>query len=217
MQAGQRLVAADGYEVALFPMPYLYMTQDEGGDYSHFGTYNIDLSGRDADGKLYNAPIYAPCKSRLVYMENSYASGNIRVFESVDYVHTPTGLRKILYYFGHDSNPPINVLGTVVEQGSLIYHTGTYGVTTADHVHTCMGYAPWISQSVSMTERPPYNHEDLTNRLHYWDTVYVNDTIIEQGFDHDWVIYDGPIPPTPSKPKSKFPWVLYARKLRERR
>ena len=46
MIANQTLVAPDGYEVALFPMPYLYMTQDEGGDYSHLGTYNIDCVGR---------------------------------------------------------------------------------------------------------------------------------------------------------------------------
>ena len=35
MLAGQKLVAKDGKEVALFPMPYLYMTQNEGGDFSH--------------------------------------------------------------------------------------------------------------------------------------------------------------------------------------
>ena len=45
MRAGQRLVAQDGYEVALFPLPYLNMSQDEGGDYSHTGTYNIDFLG----------------------------------------------------------------------------------------------------------------------------------------------------------------------------
>ena len=66
MVAGQTLVASDGYEVALFPMPYLRMSQDEGGDYSHIGTYNIDLLGWDSNGRVYQAPIYAPCTMKVV-------------------------------------------------------------------------------------------------------------------------------------------------------
>ena len=57
MLAGQKLVARDGKEVALFPMPYLYMTQDEGGDFSHAGTYNIDFVGYNGSSVVTNAPL----------------------------------------------------------------------------------------------------------------------------------------------------------------
>ena len=216
MLAGQTLVARDGYEVALFPMPYLYMTQDEGADYSHAGTYNIDLIGWSLGGRVYQAPIYAPCTCKLVWKEDSYAAGNIRIFQSTREVHTPSGLQYICFYFGHDSAPPINTIGAVANQGDLIYHTGTYGQATGDHTHTCMGYGQWVSHSYNITTRPPNNHQDFTYRLHYWDAVYVNDTVVYRGFNHDWVTWDEPIPHV-TFDNGNFPWVLYANKLRNKR
>ena len=128
MVAGERLVANDGYEVCLFPMPYLRMSQDEGGDYSHQGTYNIDLLGWDANGRVYQAPMYAPCTMKIVAVWMTYNAGNRVVWESVDKVHLPNGA---LDYFcisvAHDNNPPYTTIGTTVSQGVVFYHTGTYG------------------------------------------------------------------------------------------
>ena len=213
MRAGQRLVAQDGYEVALFPMPYLNMSQDEGGDYSHIGTYNIDFLGWGPLGRIYQAPIYAPCTMKVVYTGLSYAGGNQVIFESVNPVHLANGqLDYLTIAFAHDSNPPYTTIGQVVNQGDLCYHTGTYGNVTGDHVHSCLGQGHYQGQ----TQRPPENRWDLVNRIHYWDGVYVNDTTIVQGYSHNWITWTGPIPPTPTPyPKSKFPWVLYARKFRE--
>ena len=212
MQAGQRMVANDGYEVALFPMPYLRMSQDEGGDYSHQGTYNIDLLGWNANGRVYQAPIYAPCSCKCVYLENTYASGNDRVFESLNMVHTPSGLQYIIFKFGHDNNPTATYVGQTFNQGDVIAHTGTYGNVTGDHTHTCMGYGHWVNVSTSYTNRPPYGHQDFTNRLHYWDAVYVNDTVISQGYGHNWVTWtEPPVPPTPTR-IGKFPWFIYYNK-----
>ena len=56
MQAGQRMVASDGYEVCLFPLPYMYISQGENGNVSHQGTYNIDCIGWSANGRVYDAP-----------------------------------------------------------------------------------------------------------------------------------------------------------------
>ena len=212
MQAGQRLVASDGYEVALFPLPYLYMSQDEGGDFSHIGTYNIDFLGWGANGRIYQAPIYAPCTMKVVYTGLSYAGGNQVIFESVNPVHLANGnLDYLTIAFAHDSNPPYTTIGQVVNQGDLCYHTGTYGNVTGDHVHSCLGQGHYQGQ----TQRPPENRWDLVNRIHYWDGVYVNDTTIVQGYSHNWITCTGPIPPTPTPTRSKFPWVLYARKFRE--
>lgn len=210
MTRGQRLVASDGYEVALFPMPYLRMSQDEGGDYSHIGTYNIDLLGWGPNGRIYQAPIYAPCTMKVVAVWLNYAGGNSVFFESVNPVHLANGqLDYLTISFGHDANPPYTTIGQVVEQGELCYHTGTYGNVTGDHTHTCCGQGHYQG----VTARPPENHQDLTNRIHYWDAVYVNDTVISQGFNHNWRIWSGPVPTPPLR--NKFPFVLYARKLRE--
>ena len=212
MTAGERLVANDGYEVALFPLPYLYMSQDEGGDYSHIGTYNIDFLGWGANGRIYQAPIYAPCTMKVVDTWLTYAGGNGVVFESVNKVHLANGqLDYLTIYFGHDSNPPVTTIGQVVNQGDLCYHTGTYGNVTGDHTHSCCGQGHYQG----VTSRPPQNHQDLTNRIHYWDAVFVNDTVIVQGYNHNWITWQEPSPLMQSK--NKFPWVLYARKFRERR
>lgn len=209
MIANQTMVAEDGYEVALFPMPYLYMSQDEEGDYSHQGTYNIDLLGWGVNGRIYQAPIYASCTMKVVDIKLSYEWGNTVVFESVNKVHLPNGsLDYLTLSFAHDNNPPITTVGTIVTQGSLCYHTGTYGNVTGDHTHTCAGEGQYQGFSQRST-----GNWDLTNRMHYWDAVYVNDTIISVGFSHNWKEYDAPTPPV-TRGKSKFPWVLYSRKLR---
>lgn len=208
MIANQRLIAQDGYEVALFPMSYLYMSQDEGGDYSHQGTYNIDLLGWSSNGRVYQAPIYASCTMKVVAYNAGYEWGNTVVFESVDRVHLPNGsLDYFCIAFGHDSNPPITTIGTTVTQGQLCYHTGTYGNVTGDHVHVCVGQGHYNG----FTQRQTGNY-DLTNRIHSWDGLYINDTILIQGFGHNWQEYSTPTP-LPTRKRNKYPWVLYARKL----
>lgn len=215
MIAGQTKVASDGYEVALFPMPYLNMSQDEGGDYSHQGTYNIDLLGWGANGRIYQAPLYAPVKMRVVDAKLSYDWGNTVVFESVNIVHMPNGyIDWLCMAVGHDSSPPVTSIGSVVNQGQLCYHTGTYGNVTGDHVHLCVG----VGHYQGFTRRSTGNY-DLTNRIHAWDGLYVDDTVIIQGYGHNWKEWgDSPTPPPlPSRYGSHFPWQLYARILNRRR
>ena len=208
MLAGQKLKASDGYEVALFPMPYLYMSQDEGGDYSHTGTYNIDFLGYNENGRIYNAPVYAPCTLKVVHTRLNYAGGNTVVFESVNKVHLPNGqLDYLTIAFSHDSNPPITAIGSVVRQGELCYHTGTYGNVTGDHIHTCLGQGHYQGYTTRTG-----GHEDLTNRIHYWEGVYVNNTVILQGYSHNWLTWGG----STFNKNTKFPFILYARKLREK-
>ena len=225
MRAGQTLVAADGYEVALFPLVALYDYQDEGVG-THINTYNIDFHGYAFNlgthqwERQNNAPLYAPCTCKLVYVYPSGTSGGHgRSFQSVNPVHTPGGLRYIMFFFGHDPNPPYSTVGQIVNQGDLIYHTGTYGIATGDHVHTGAGEGQWISWSQSYTTRPG-GHEDLTNHIHYWEAFYVNDTEILEGKGHDWQVWTGPTPPGPTPGYvsfNKFPWVLYSRKFRRER
>ena len=209
MVANQRLIANDGYEVLLFPLPYMYMSQDEGGDYSHLYTYSIDFLGWGANGRIYQCPYYAPCSCKCVQVSNT--GGNSRCYTSLDKVHLPDGtLDYVTFNFVHDNNP-ISSLNQIFQQGDLIGHTGTAGIVTGDHVH--MNTARGTYQGFYDVGT---GHYQLRNSTHIYNTMYVNDTVIRQGYGHNWRIYQGGITPTPDYRKYKFKWVLYANKLRNR-
>ena len=210
MIAGQRLLASDGKEVALFPMPYLYMTQDEGGDYSHTGTYNIDFVGYNGSSVITSAPIYAPVSMKVISFHPGDTGGNAVIFESLNPVHLPNGNTYYLtVMFMHCNNPPYSIVGQTVTQGQLCYRTGTYGYVTGDHVHSCLGQG----RGGYFVQRSSGNY-DLSNRIHYWNGVFVNDTDIIQGYGHNWQTWNNPPAPPVLEQYKKFPWVLYARKLR---
>lgn len=212
MTKGQKLLAPDGYEVMLFPLPFLKVTQGENGSYSHRGTYNIDFVGYNKNGRVYKAPMYAPCSCKCVATIDAYNKG--RIFQSLKKVHTPNGLQYVTFMNFHDNNP-IAKVGDTFEQGQLYAHTGTAGVGTGDHTHlNCANgkYYGW-------EQVPPDGHGQLKNSTHIYNICYVNDTVIVDGHMYPWKKYSGGItPPTPEeeKKKHKFPWVLYAEKLRKR-
>ena len=89
MQAHQKLVANDGYEVMLFPLPFMKITQGENGSTSHQGTLNMDFVGWSKSGRKYKAPLYAPCSCKCVATIDSNNKG--RIFQSLKKVHTPNG------------------------------------------------------------------------------------------------------------------------------
>lgn len=206
MRRGQKLVANDGYEILLFPLEYLNMSQDEGGSYSHLYTYSIDLLGWGANGRILKCPYYAPCTLRCV----SVSSGNI-VWESINQVHYADGnLDKITINFAHDDNTSVHYVGEIINQGDLIGHTGTTGNVTGDHLHLNIAKGTYQGFYDVGT-----GHYQLVNSIHVYDGMYVNDTIIIQGYNHNWRIYQGGI--TPNYKKYKFKWVLYTNKIRDRR
>lgn len=207
MQAYERMIGTDGYEVMLFPLTYMYISQGEGESYSHAGTYNIDFLGWGAGGRVYMDTYYAPCSCKCVRVFGS-ADGNGRIYESKNMVHTPNGLQYVNFCFFHDDNPS-SIVGTEYTQGDPIGKTGTSGNVTGDHVHfNCANgkYAGW-------EHVPPDNQSQLINSTHIYDICYVNDTVLVEDYNYDWLEYEGGVTPSSIK-KSKFPWVLYANKLR---
>ena len=210
MKARQQLKDIDGYEVMLFPLPYMKITQGENGSYSHRGTYNIDFVGWGSKGRIYKAPLYAPCSCKCVATIDAYNKG--RIFESLNKVHTPNGLQYVTFMNFHDNNPIASV-GDIFYQGDIYAHTGTAGIGTGDHTHfNCANgkYAGW--QQV-----PPDGHGQLRNSTHIYDICYVNDTVLVNDYNYAWQIWNGTPSPSPTtKLKSRFPWVIYARKFRNR-
>lgn len=209
MQAGQRLVARDGYQVCLYFMSYMYITQGEGGSTSHQGTYNIDYIGWSASGRVYQAPIYAPCDVVCSYLDNSYGAGNMRVFSSRYPVHLANGtLGYMCFEIAHDDNPIATATGQTFSQGDLIGHTGTYGYVTGDHTHVSAAYGQFSGFDNTG------QHQQLNNAGHQYDIFYVNDTVLTVDEGYNWRTWtEPPIPPTPTG--GKFPWYIYFRKRRE--
>lgn len=207
MRAGQKLVASDGKEVLLFPLEYMNISQDEGGSYSHAGTLNIDFLGWGPNGRVYDCPYYAPCKCVLVYQSTV---GAYNIWNSLNPVHTPSGLMYVSFMVIHDSNLPFAV-GHVLNQGDLMGHTGIGGNVTGDHVHLNVASGNYAGQE----QVPPDNQWQLINSEHIYNMMYVNDTVIINGENHPWVDYTGPVYGTIS---SKFNFVLfgyYAKKKRK--
>ena len=208
MLAGQTLRENDNKEVCLFPLEYMNISQGENGQYSHQGTLNIDFVGWNANGRVYQCPYYAPVSCTCVA---GGGADNWRVFTSTSEIHLANGsLSYITWVQMHDNNPPS--VGDTFNQGDLIGHTGTAGNVTGDHVHFnfALGtYAGWETVSSGQTQ--------LKNSMHMYDACYINDTVIINDENYPWLIYSGPTPPTPSIfKKTKFPWVLYTRKLRQK-
>lgn len=205
MRQFERMVAPDGYEVMLFPLEYMKISQGEGGSLSHDKA--MDFLGWNANGRVYLCPYYAPCSARCVA---NFGTGN-STWQSLDKVHLPDGsLTIVTFCFDHDLTP--HVVGDVVTQGDIIGHTGTAG-GVGDHCHfnTAIGtYAGY--EIVTGTQWYQLKHSS-----HIYNTSYVNDTVLVDDYGYNWRTYTAPTPPpTPTK-KKKFPWVLYARKLRKMR
>lgn len=209
MRANQRLVASDGYEVMLFPLEYMVISNPEGAT-SHAGTLQIDFLGWDSNGRVLNCPYYAPCTCKCVDITDT--STNNRVYESINKVHLADGtLGYVTFECAHD-NFPVTTVGTILTQGQLMGHTGTAGYVTGDHLHFQCGrgtYQGW-------TQLPNGNWM-LSNEMHIYDACYVNDTTIIDGEGYNWREYQGGVTPTEESKKKKFPWVLYSRKLRTNR
>lgn len=214
MLAFQKLVAGDGYEVMLFPLPYLYMSQDEGGDYSHTDTKNIDLIGWGSSGRILKAPIYAPCSCRCVAIWDP--NSNNRVFTSLNKVHLADGtLDYCTFSIAHDDSPLWNI-GDIIPQGSILGHTGTTGNVTGDHTHFNTAKGEYTGYQAH-PQSDGSNTYDLKNSISVWNACYTNDTVIVRGYNHNWHDYTGGIEPTPTgRVKKKYPWVLYAKKLRSK-
>lgn len=205
------MVASDGKEVMLFPLPYMYISQGENESFSHAGILAIDFLGWDANGRVYNAPMYAPCSCRCVATIDAYNNG--RIFQSIGQVHTPSGLKTVTFMCFHDNNP-IAMIGSTFTQGDIFAHTGTAGGVTGDHTH--FNTANIAFNPLNYWENvPPDNHGELVGSSHIYDTCYVNDTVLVYPYSYNWQTFSGGI--TPSGFKTKFPWVLYARKLRDKR
>lgn len=203
MIAGQKLKAPDGYEVALFPCETLYLSPARDPD--EHDVLALDFLPRNIAGQTITAmPCYAPFSGTLVYTGNDHNC----ILQSDNKVHMPDGsLQYGRVLVAHSFTAP--VYGTHYNQGDLFYTTGDYGQSYGEHLH--MEVASVASTSVQLWNTGGIG---IYGAIHMWNALYVNNTVLLRPEDYPWMEYILPITGETSK---KFPWVLYARKLRERR
>ena len=207
MTPGERLIAQDGYEVALFPCETMYLSPARDPD--EHDVLALDFLPYNTSGQHITAmPCFAPFSGTLVYTGNDHNC----ILESDDLVHMPDGsLQYGRCLVAHSFTAP--VYGTHYIQGQQFYTTGNYGQSYGEHLHMELA-------SVSSKNTQYWNAGGIGiyGAIHMWNALYVNDTILLRPKDYPWALWDEPTPPIPTETKKKrFPWVLYARKFRNKR
>lgn len=211
MIQGQKLVGDDGYEILLFPMDCMYITQGEYGSISH--VLAMDFVGwSNETGQIPHYPYYAPCSVRCV--AKNYNNGQAYIiWQSLNPVHFADNTIDIVsFVVMHDDNPIYDV-GDIVYQGDLLGATGSSGFATGDHLHLNVArgeYLGWSSVGQGFSE--------LINSIHIYDATFINNTTLYVDYGYNWRIYDKPTPPEPPEPfytkNNLWKKYIYSRKLR---
>lgn len=205
MQPLERLYDNDGNELCLFPLEYMYVS--DANDPPEHHLLAIDFLGWNSLGRVYDCPCYAPFSGSVVYTGND----NNMIYWSTSPVRCADGtLSDVSILVAHSNTAPA-IVGTTFVQGQLWYHTGNYvaGVTSfGDHLHmeVAKGHVMWDSGG-----------QWLDNPAHMYNIMYVNDTTLVNDGGFTWQTYTQPVPPTPSTTPHRFPWAIYARRLRDKR
>lgn len=227
MIAGEKSVGSNGKQNFLFPLPYMYLSQGSyTATYSHNGCYAMDFIGWGENGRILNAPVYAPfdCTCVAIWGSNS----PMVVWQSDDVVNYIDGdtIKTDICCIGfvHDDNTLSFHVGDTRKQGDIISHTGTYGAD-ADHIHiegkigVYNGYHLNSYGVYMMTDSTWLYNLFGVNDTNMYKDYYVNHDNVR--VDYHWRTFsDTPTPPTPIPSysiKNNFKWVLYANKLRKQR
>lgn len=208
MLAYHTYIGSNNKQNCVFPLEYMYLTQGEGGSYSHQGTLAMDFIGYNANGRVYQCPYYAPCDLTLVARPDDY--NHVYVYTSnseVNFIDGTTGYFTI--QLNHDDN--VYSIGRTVLQGDILGYTGTTGNVSGDHVHIETKKGSWEGFI-----RNSYGVWCMKNAEHIYNLLGVNDTVLVNDGGYNWREF-ADVPPTPTIRRNKFPWVLYARKLRTNR
>lgn len=167
-----------GYQVCLFPMETMYITQWSSPDaFSHCCGHPFDCAILNQT----HIPLYAPCDCHLTYAGPA-VYGNTRIYTSDKKVWTPSGLRQVTFSFTHDNSPPTK---TAFKQGELIAHTGTAGDVQGDHSHIDQTFTvdgKLVEYGVTCPHgNYCYALEGSVVPTSFW---YVNDTVIANDMGH---------------------------------
>lgn len=208
MLANHSYIGSNNKQNNVFPFEYMYLTQGEGGAYSHAGTYAMDFQGYGANGRIYNCAYYAPVDMHMVAIPDSANHSYVYTsLEEVNFIDGTTGYFTLLV--AHDDTS--YSIGRRVNQGEMLGQTGTYGIATGDHVH--------MEAKKGTYEGLITNSEGnsmLKNSTHLYDLFGVDDTFLIEDGGYNWQLFGSQPIPSLFEKRKKFPFVLYANKIRNR-
>jgi hypothetical protein len=170
-----------GYQLAVFPMDVLHVTQGENSEFSHLDNYwAMDFVGTHAQ-----YPYYAPVDSECIGRIDSAA---ILVWKSQREIMCADGqVRKITWRCIHDDNLLYNV-GDKITKGTIMGHSGNSGESSGDHFH------------LEVYEGETY---DVATRadvwLHIYDVFSIKGVTVIDGKGYPWIVSDY-VDGTPSNP-----------------
>lgn len=192
MLANQKMVGKGGLQNILFPLPYLYITQGENGEYvsspSHRGTLAIDYIGWSSRGRVYKAPYYAPCDMVCTGVWSSWSGVAWSSQKKVNWIDGTQDF--VTVRFVHDNVSGFKK-GQVVKQGALIGHTGTY-----------YGGSGKVGDHADVRVYRGSGTTAGNKEVHQYNVFGVNDTVLQLPRRYNWRKFTVTAPtPTPEPPK----------------
>lgn len=146
----------DGTQLAVLPCwGTVYITQAEGGDFSHQGSLSVDFAYPQTQVPLY-APFDMTCK--YVDLQNAFT-----VWQSDRPVKCADGsVSYVTFNTGHSDDTGSNSVGDKKKKGQVYAHTGTSGNVTGDHTHIECSKAeftvPWATNPAGNGSLPNPEH-----------------------------------------------------------
>jgi len=213
MRANQKLYDENGYQVALFPMQELYISQGDTGTYSHDYSryYATDCVGYINGSRVTRCPCYAPCDIELIWKDRTECCA---MWKSTNKVHLSDGsisnIGIIIYHDNDIENDTYYPIGTIKRMGEVFARSGTGCEVSGDHLHIEIG------KGVPNLSQYRYHFLDTTSckRIRIFNALYINDTTILRNWSgYNWKTFQGGSPtPTPTYKKYKFKWVLFKKR-----
>lgn len=208
--------SGDGTQLAVLPCwGTVYITQAEGGDFSHQGSLSVDFAYPQPKVPLY-APFDMTCK--YVDLQNAFT-----VWQSDRPVKCADGsVSYVTFNTGHSDDTGSNSIGDKKKKGQVYAHTGTSGNVTGDHTHIECSKGeftvPWATNPAGNGSLPNpehmYNVFSSCNNITKEEINIINQTSTNM----PWVCIlnwddGGSTPPEPPEGKSNLITLLMVNAL----
>lgn len=174
MKANQKLIQQNNgisYEVLLFPMEFLNITQGD-NEGTHLGTFAIDNAGKNVGIDS----LFAPCTMKCMAIDSAH--GNAVWFQSVNRVSLADGSKDyVTFLFIHDDLIKDLAVGKIFLQGMKCYDEGTSGKATGNHVHIEVAKGKFTK----MYDRNTQGTWHLPNNIPIENACFMNSTTMLKG------------------------------------
>lgn len=165
----------------LFPMEVMTISQGVNDPFSHAGTMNIDLAGKDSGSD----PIFAPADITVKWFGGD--SNGIIVWTNEPVLFADGTVNYASIRILHDNDISNLRVGQVYKQGDIFYQEGTAGWATGNHIH--FNVAKGRTTEMVKHSEVPNGYSDLKGSVHPASALFINNTTIKKNIGYDWKTY----------------------------